>query len=279
MNHKLALICFILIVAVTATSQRRPQPTAAEVKPLAARLLVQGTYEESYLGATSDGNAQGKLVIKFEATRWVRMLTNEVGNEEFSDWENAPVANVSGSVSYEGRVKGPGNLGGSGDSYEATSSFAGPLAGDDVVLSLPEYTDTGKGFKIRVFINPKLKGKCSLVAVRGGENFASNGCANGTYFFTASSPLQIDDNDDPGKTPDTVGFGIELDVEPEAGAAAGLAGEARVYAWRGAVTTGSKAAGFKILLNKTKELAGDDKRGNSVRKLDFTATIVAGAPK
>ncbi len=56
----------------------------------------------------------------------------------------------------------------------------------------------------------------------------------------------------------------------------GPAGEAGVYAWRGGVTSGSKEAGFKILLNKTKELPTNDKHGTSIRKLTFTATIVPG---
>jgi len=45
--------------------------------------------------------------------------------------------------------------------------------------------------------------------VRDGETGTLNGCNNGTYFFTATSPMQIDDNDDPGKTPDSATFGIE----------------------------------------------------------------------
>lgn len=280
--HGLLVAFLVLNCAVLVSAQPRPSQPAQEpstAKPLAARLMVQGTYEEDYQGTTSDGNAEGKLVIKFEAARWVKMSTNEVGNAEFSDLENAPVPYVSGSVSYNGRVKGPGSLASGGESYEATSSFAGPLGGGDVVLRVPEYTDTGNGFKIKVFINPKLKGKCSLVAVRNGETATANGCENGTYFFTASTPLQIDDNDDPGKTPDTANFGIELDVEPEMGAAGGPADDAGLYAWRGAVTNGSKEAGFKILLNKTKELPTNDKRGNSIRKLNFTATIVPGVPK
>src|SRR4029453_4111410 len=101
-----------------------------------------------------------------------------------------------------------------------------------------------------------LKGKCSLVEVRGGETGTANDCTNGTYFFTASSPMQIDDNDDPGKTPDTASFGIERDSEPGPGVAGnaetGSAGEAGDYAWRGAVTNGSKETGFKINLTKTK---------------------------
>jgi hypothetical protein len=170
-----------------------------------------------------------------------------------------------------------------------------------VVLSVPEYTDTGNSFKIKVLINPNLKGRCALVAVRNGETATANGCDNGTYFFSASSPVQTDDNDDPGKTADTANlasFGIELDVEPEVAAASasetgtavddaararkelekmmgqGPAGDAGVYAWRGAVTSGSKQAGFKIVLNKTKELPLNDKHGSSIRKLNFTATIV-----
>lgn len=265
--------------------------------------MVEGTYEETFKGTTSDGNADGSLVIKFEAARWLRMGTNEVGNAEFSDLENAPVPYVTGSISYHGLVKGSRS---GGESYNADSSFAGPLGGEDVVLGVPEYTDTGSDFKIKVMINPKLKGKCSYVAVRNGQTATSSECNNGTYFFTAATPLQTVANDDPAKTADTanlLSFGIELDVEPEVPAAGssetgsavdqaararrdlekmmgqGPAGDAGVYAWRGAVTNGSKEAGFKILLNKTKELPSGDKRGNSIRKLAFTATIVPGAPK
>lgn len=304
MKHKLALFTLILLsIATSVSAQRSPTTSLPSPKPLAARLMIQGTYEEDYQGTTSDGNAEGKLLIKFEAARWVKMVTNEVGNAEFLDLENAPVPYVSGSASYNGRVKGSRS---GGENYEATSSFAGPLGGEDIVLSVPEYTDTGNGFKIKVLINPKLKGKCSFVVVRNGETATASDCNNGTYFLIAATPLQTDDNDDPAKTADTANianFGIELDVEPEVAAAGssetgsavdqaararkelekmmgqGPAGDAGVYAWRGAVTNGSKEAGFRILLNKTKELPSDDKRGNSVRKLNFTATIVPGAPK
>jgi hypothetical protein len=33
------------------------------------------------------------------------------------------------------------------------------------------------------------------------------------------------------------------------------------------------------MLNKTKELPSDDKRGHSTRKLVFNATIIPGAPE
>lgn len=278
MNHKLAVVFLSLLLAITASSEHPPRTPNAVDKPLAARFLVQGTYEETYQGTTEKGRAEGKLIIKYETARWLTISTNEVGNAEFSDLANAAVPYVSGSVSYEGRVKSASG----GNSYEAMSSFAGPLSSNDVVLSVPEYTDTGNGFKIRVLINPKLKGKCSLVEVRDGASGTVNGCNNGTYFFTASSPMQIDDNDDPGVTPDSASFGIELDIEPEVGPAGnpgqGPAGDAGVYAWRGAVTSGSKEAGFKITLDKTKELPNDDKRGRSTRKLAFNATIIPGTP-
>jgi len=272
MNHKLTVIFLPLLLAITASSERPSGTPNAVDKPLAARFLIQGTYEETYQGTTDRGRAEGKLIIKYEAARWLTISTNEVGNAEFSDLANAPVPYVSGSVSYEGRVKSASG----GNSYEAMSSFAGPLSSNDVVLSVPEYTDTGNGFKIRVLINPKLKGKCSLVEVRDGATGTINDCNNGTYFLTASSPMQIDDNDDPGVTPDSASFGIELDIEPEIGQ--GPAGDAGVYAWRGAVTNGSKEAGFKIVLDKTKELPSADKRGRSTRKLVFNATIIPGEP-
>jgi len=318
MSHKLFLFTLILVaVCTTASPQRRPAPSPAATKPQAARLLVQGTYEETFNGTTSDGKAEGKLIIKFEAARWLTMGTNEVGNAEFSDLKNAPAAYVAGSTSYQGHVKGSTG----GDSYDATSNFSGPLGPDDVTLSVPEYTDTGNGFKIKVFINPKLKGKCSAVSVRNGETSTLTGCNNGTFFFSASTPLDTDDNEDPAHTPDTASiasFGIELDIEPEPGPpptstptsitaspvddtprarresvaearpsgrelettmGQGPAGEAGTYAWRGAVTNGSKEAGFKIVLEKTKELPSADQRGHSTRRLTFNATIIPGVPK
>jgi len=272
LNSKIVVIFLTLLLAITASSARRFRTSNAADKPLAARFLVQGTYEEIYQGTTEQGRAEGKLIIKYEAARWLTISTNEVGNAEFSDLANASAPSVSGSASYEGRVKSASG----GNSYEAMSSFVGPLSSNDVVLSVPEYTDTGNGFKIRVLINPKLKGKCSLVEVRDGATGTVNGCNNGTYFFTASSPMQIDDNDDPGKTPDSASFGLELDIEPEVGS--NSAGDAGDYAWRGAVTSGSKEAGFKITLDKPKELPSADKRGRSTRKLVFNATITPGAP-
>ena len=96
--------------------------------------------------------------------------------------------------------------------------------------------------------------------------------------------MQIEDNEDPGKTPDNASFGLELDIEPEMGSAGnqlmgqGPAGDAGLYAWRGALTSGSREAGFNITLNKTKELPSGDKRGLSTRKLVFNATIITGTP-
>lgn len=145
-----------------------------------------------------------------------------------------------------------------------------------------------------------------MVAVRGGQTGTSQGCENGTYFFSAASPAQLDDNDDPGKTtdtPNTMHFGIELDIEPtleepategsgsgaaeaaqakkelekRMGEASGAgAGDDGGYFWRGAVTNGSQAAGFKILLDKTKALPSEDKRSHTIRHLTFEATIVPG---
>ncbi|HEV7681164.1 MAG TPA: hypothetical protein VGO68_03505 [Pyrinomonadaceae bacterium] len=280
MNRKLALFCLILIVAVTALSQRQSKAPTSAAKPMTARFKVQGVYEETYQGRTDKGSAEGKLLIKFEASRWLTMSTNEVGNAEFSDLANAPAPSVSGTASYQGRVKGSGQ-GGSGDSYEATSNFNGALGGEDVVLSVPEYINTGTGFKIRVFINPKLKGRCSLAEVRGGASGTASGCGNGTYFFTPSTPLQLDDNEDATRTDDTANlanFGMELDIDPESLAPQEPAGDAGVYAWRGAITKGSKETGFEINLIKTKELPSDDQRGHSTRRLTFTATIVPGVP-
>src|SRR6266446_6228242 len=272
MNDMLAFITLILIIATTTSAQRRTLTAPPDAKPRAVRLMVQGTYEESFQGVTSDGNADGKLVIKFEAARWLSMGTNEIGNAEFSDLANAPVPYVTGSVIYNGQLRGSGS---GGESIDATSAFTGSLSGEDVKLTVPGYTDTGNNFKMKVFINPRLKGKCSMVAVRGDQKATSSDCANGTYFVSLSSPMQIDDNDDPAKTVDTANianFGLELDIEPALEAAAGqAAGDDSGYAWRGAVTTGSREAGFKIALTKTKVVPSDDKRSKSVRTLNFSA--------
>ncbi|HSS19739.1 MAG TPA: hypothetical protein VLL54_06670 [Pyrinomonadaceae bacterium] len=283
MKTKLIPITILsVLVAVPLFAQRRPRqapPPAA--RPTTARLIVQGTYEENYDGETSDGNATGKLTVKFEVSRWLTMAINELGNAEFSDLPGGQPSAVSGVVTYRGEVKGASG----GDSYDAISNFTGGLADNDVVITTPQYNDTGTGLKLRVSVNPKIKGMCSVVAVRNKETMTSSNCPNGTSFFTAAMPLQFEDNDDPSKTTDTANiarFGIELDVEPPLGAqASGAAPESDDggYAWRGAVTNGSKEAGFKILLDQKKEQTSDDKRGHTTRHLIFEATITPGTPK
>lgn len=278
MKHKLFACALIALLFVSsAFAQRRPPPVppAAE-KTNAARLIVKGTYEEIFEGTTNDGPATGKLTINFEIGRWLKLTTNEVGNAEFSDLRGDRPPSVSGSVSYQGQVK----LATGNNRYDAQSSFSGALTDNDVIATNPEYNDTGSGYKIRVFINPKLKGKCSMVSVRGGETRTSSDCQNGTYFFTASNPIQLDDNEDPAKTAETASlasFGIELDVEP----ALGQPGSATDggYVWRGAVTDGSKETGFKILLHQQKDQPSDDKRSRTIRHLVFEATITPGVPK
>jgi hypothetical protein len=53
MNRKAVFFTLILIVIATgASAQRQPRPSPPAAKPLAARLLVQGTYEETYQGTT-----------------------------------------------------------------------------------------------------------------------------------------------------------------------------------------------------------------------------------
>jgi hypothetical protein len=94
--------------------------------------------------------------------------------------------------------------------------------------------------------------------------------------------LQLDDNEDSSKTDDTANlanFGMELDIEPETVSAQEPAENAGGYAWRGAVTKGSKEKGFEINLIKTKEVPNDDQRGRSTRRLTFSATIVPGEAK
>src|SRR2546421_6742067 len=125
MNNKIVLILFVLIgLATNASAQRRtsttpPAPQPVTAKPPTARLMVQGTYEETFQGTTNDGNADGHLVVKFEAARWLKMETNEAGNAEFSDWDDAPAPDVSGSVSYHGLLKGGGGGASSDVSHQA----------------------------------------------------------------------------------------------------------------------------------------------------------------
>jgi hypothetical protein len=302
MIHKFLLLCLILTgvsVAASAQGKRKPAPAA---KPLAARIVVEGYYEENFQGTTDDGRVDAKLVIEFQANRWVKMSTNEAGSAEFSELPNAPAPSVSGSVSYNGLVKGAGS---DGDSHEATSSFAGRLEAQDVHLGVPQYSNTAEGLKMTVRIVPKLKGKCFTDSVRGGQRSTSVDCYNGTFFFTPATPLNVSVNNDPARTDDKANkatFGMELTVEPEVGGggvdaetgpveeAAKMrkelakmteqspAGDAGVDAWRGAVTNGSKEAGFKIMLEKNKELPSNDGRGRTTRRLIFSATIVPGAP-
>ena len=313
MNNKIVLILIALIgLATSSSAQRRtttssPAPEPATTKPVTARpplarLTVQGTYEETFQGSTNAGNAEGSLAVKFETARWLTMETNEAGKAEFSDWDDAPAPDVSGSVSYHGSVKGGSGGAAGGDRYQAESSFFALLSEDDLVLTVPEYSDAGDGLTMTISIQPAVKGKCSTVTVRNGKTTTSSGCDNRTFFITTKSPPEIADNDDPAKTSDTPNlatFEIEMVVEPEiktvsntatAGSSQSRAvpsavdanqsaADAGVSVWRGAVTTGTKEAGFKITLTKTQDLPSNDKRGKITRKLNFTATIVPGAPK
>ncbi|MEO8434945.1 MAG: hypothetical protein ABI596_08625 [Pyrinomonadaceae bacterium] len=303
MNYKLLFLCLILsCVSLTASAQpkRKPAPAA---KPAAARIMVEGFYEETFMGTTDEGNVEGKLIIEFQANRWVKIATNETGNAEFSDLPNAPAATVTGSVSYNGLLRGA-NMG--ADGHEANSSFSGKLEGADVFVSVPEYSKTAEGLRMTVRITPRLKGKCATDSVRGGDRTTSVDCYNGTFFFTPTTPLAITPNDDPasaGESANKATFGMELVVEPEIGGGGvdpetgtavdeaarkskemdkakelALAGAAGLHTWRGAVTNGSKESGFKITLERIKEVPSNDGRGTTRRKLIYTATIVPGSP-
>src|SRR2546426_6887562 len=106
MNNKIVLILFVLIgLATSASAQRRtrtspPAPESVTAKPLTAkpptaRLMVQGTYEETFQGTTSDGHEEGSLVVKFEAARWLKMETNEAGHLRY-DVQNGTVMTEEG---------------------------------------------------------------------------------------------------------------------------------------------------------------------------------------
>lgn len=303
MNFKLFFLCLILSGAsLTAAAQPKRKPAPAP-KPAAARIVVEGYYEESFLGTNDDGNAEGKLIIEFQASRWVKLATNEVGNAEFSDLPNTPAATVNGSVSYTGSLRGA-NMG--ADSLEANSTFSGKLEGADLFVSLPEYSKTAEGLKMTVRITPRLKGKCATDSVRGGDRTSSVDCYNGTFFFIPTTPLAVTPNNDPasaGDSPHKATFGMELVVEPEIGGGGvdpetgtaadeaarkskemdkakelALLGVAGLHTWRGAVTSGSKESGFKITIEKIKEVPNNDGRGTTRRKLIYTATIVPGVP-
>jgi len=286
-------------VLTTRSFAQRRRPDSAP-KIVATRLMVQGNYEEVFQGTSANGNSTGKFEIKFEAARWFRMDTNEVGNAEFTELENAPARFANGAITYHGQTdSATPDL-----TFHADSTFTGKIGLDDIQLSAPGYSDTGTGLKMRIQIKMNLKGSCALVAVRHGERSTSTDCSNGTVFINSPSGLQVTENDDPARSADAankLAGVLEFEIEPAVGSPGeitgtsgvdqaararreleqtmGAGGDAGVYAWRGAVTTGSKEAGFKIVLEGTKEIPSADGNAKSVRKLSLNATIIPGIPK
>jgi len=238
--------------------------------------MVEGTYEERFKSTTPLSSAESSLKIQFQGERWVKMGVNETGRAEFSDLPMAPPPTVNGAVSLSSLTKSRGRDYSSG----ASTLFSGRLEGEDVVIGVPEYSNSGDGLKLSVSIRPRLKGKCATNSFAMGRRSTSTDCRNPAG-LTTSLPITFAANDDRDATPETANkatFGINLTLDPALRTGGTPSNDYGTEVWRGAVTNGSKDAGFKITLAATRERPLADGRGQSTQKLEFTAKIVPAAP-
>src|SRR5256885_1176798 len=90
------------IAVAPISAQRRRQPPPAGVKPLTARFLVKAKFEETYSATKNQPNErsthESRLTMVANASRWVVIGKNEVGNVEFQSLEGGKPASATGSV-------------------------------------------------------------------------------------------------------------------------------------------------------------------------------------
>src|SRR6267142_971021 len=80
----LFVISFLIAPSTLSLQPRAWPPNPASAKP-AARVMVEGTYEERFKSTTPLSSAESSLKIQFQGERWVKMGVNETGRAEFSD--------------------------------------------------------------------------------------------------------------------------------------------------------------------------------------------------
>jgi hypothetical protein len=287
----LSILVCLLMLAVAAY----PQRSNAGVKGTPARMTAEGSYEEAYTGTAADGTAvNSTLRIKFDLSRWVKIGKGKNGKAEFFDLADAPVPAASGTASFEGTVKAKSSNG----IVDIVRSFSGPLTTEVAKLGLPVYSNTGDGLRVEILLSPKMAGACSSKVTTGGHAVRSDDCSiEVTSGATKINYEEIKGEKTRGQNYRAM-FEKVIVIEPEFDtsvvgtgnstaertARAQLKLEATIQQlsgpgsdiWRGAVTNGSKEAGYKIMIAGNKQMSGADGKGQIKKRLEVTVTIVPG---
>lgn len=276
-------VVLVLGCGLAALPQRPKQAPRSGVS--AARVLIEGQYEENMNGNPS-------LKVKFSAYRWFKQTVNETGSVEYTELEGAPVPFASGDVIMTGSASHRDANG----SLTQNASFSGGIGTSDVTVYAPDWADTGHGLKVRVAIATKVKGRCSMELVDGSERRSSSDCSDVANVLLGIS--DVGELETSEKTPNAANSAyVRLEFLTAPATAPGsevsgnngvdeaarlrreleqsmkrVTGQGLENAWMGAVTTGSKEAGYKVTYT------GENRSGDYVRKLTMTAQIVPGVP-
>jgi hypothetical protein len=310
-NYRFVLFLLsALLLAAAAGASAQKRPASAKPKPAgAARFVVHAQYEETYIVTTNSGseivNHNAVVKVDIEASRWVLISKNEVGNVEFLDLPGGQPATAGGNVSFTAIFDGKSGIGtNSPSSIHATKNFGGPLTPEQVSLSIPQLTELGDGLAFNLELHNVLKGKCSLVTQPDG--ITRSDCSDPAG---GVSGLDTYGENGAGKTPETpmsVNYSLRFELLPELHDIARLKAKGELnstdpfavqrqmrldeaYAqkndpfssrrWFGAATVGNPQAGYKITFTGTKEHPTNNGEQKLTQKLTVTADIIPGGTR
>ncbi|HEY0428173.1 MAG TPA: hypothetical protein VGC76_10360 [Pyrinomonadaceae bacterium] len=310
MKYSITFLLFLSII-FAPVSQAQKKNVATKVNPpMTARFIVKATYEENYT-ATKEAagetlNHVNKLKIEVEASRWVVITKNEVGNVEFQYLPSGQPAAASGSVVFNAVYDSKTGSG----TIHAAKSFSGELTAEMVNLSIPALTELGDGLGFNLELHNYLKGSCKSIVKSGDETINSNDCSDPAGMIMSGFDTYGENT--AGKTAETpymVGYGMRFELLPalydiaklkakgelsetDSFAMQRLARLEEAYQqkqdgfssqrWFGATTAGNSQSGYKITFTGEKSHPAngptdDGGKQNWTQKLIVTADIIPNA--
>src|SRR5262245_23849749 len=295
------LLCLSFLMPLPGMAQKSP---AAKAKTATARFIVKATYEENYKAVSSTPNEslnhESKLKADVEASRWILIGKNDVGNVEIQDLSGGQPPTAGGNVSLNAVFDSKSS---NGSTVHAVKAFNGPLAAEHVGLSIPNTTELGEGFGFNLEIHNTLKGSCKAVVKSNNETINTNDCSDPAGSATGLGSYGENTGGKTPETPSAVSYGARFEILPALFDIAKLkaAGElnstdpfaqlrlARLeeayqqkenpfsnQRWFGAATVGNSQSGYKINLTLTKDHPTNDSEQQWTQKLTVTADIIPG---
>lgn len=295
-------LCDTISCPAYTTSVTRRAPAANA--PGAARFLVQLTLDENYKSATDKpnqldssrpndtGKSESRLHLEVQASRWVVVAAGDGGATEIRDLEGGEPPSASGAVSFgsseESRSdNAPGDKGRVESKETQSESFSGKVEAADVELSAPQFSELGEGLEFQLKVKGRLQGSCRWAASDEHGTKSSDDCGAVTA-GVAEGLTKEGANTDAAKTPETAyvaRYEEDFEIHPalsreQQGVLSEQERERAAGAWFGAETRGSRQAGYKITLLKTKTLKSGTHDGVAeewTQKLTLAAEIIPGA--